>query len=182
LFGRYLHYFSSNEKLETHVVDCGEINNCAIKLPNENDKCLCFNNYKKKRVSFVVYVDLECILKKTDSDPRASQHHRVFSLAYYVYCSYDESLCYYRFRRNNYVAWFVEELRNLAYCVKSILSVNVPTETSTSEQWEAFCSVTCVKNRSRRMIHAIIAIWDSSAHSNCNLNYKNSHCISIVFP
>jgi len=38
LFCRCLHYFSSNEKLETHAVDYGGINDCAIRLSNENDK------------------------------------------------------------------------------------------------------------------------------------------------
>jgi len=110
-------------------VDCGEINDCAIKLPNEN------NNYsRKERVPFVAYADLKCILEKADSDPRASQY-RVFSLEYYVYCSYDESLCYYRFRRDkNCVAWFIEELRNLTHRVKSILSANVSMKTLSSKQ------------------------------------------------
>jgi len=92
---------------------------CAIRLSNENDKWLRFNTYnRKERVSFVVYANLECILEKTDSDPRASQHHRVLSLysSYYIHCFYDESLCYYRFHRDeDCVAWFVEELRNLTH-------------------------------------------------------------------
>jgi len=37
-----LHYFS---KLEIHAVDCGEINDCTIRLPNDNNKWLRFNNY-----------------------------------------------------------------------------------------------------------------------------------------
>jgi len=140
LFCRCLHYFNSNKKLETHAVNCGEINDCAIRLLNKNDMWLCFNNYsRKKQISFVVYTDLECILEKTDSDPRASQHHREFNLAYYVHCPYDESLCYYRFNRNkDCAARFIEELRNLAHRVKFILSANVTMETLSNEQWETF--------------------------------------------
>jgi len=33
-----LHYFGSNEKLKTHTMDCGQINDCAIRLPSEDDK------------------------------------------------------------------------------------------------------------------------------------------------
>jgi len=34
--------------------------------------------------------------------------------AYYVHCSYDDSLCMYRFHRDkDCVAWFAEELRGL---------------------------------------------------------------------
>ncbi|XP_011859255.1 PREDICTED: uncharacterized protein LOC105556762 [Vollenhovia emeryi] len=89
---RCLHYFSSNIKLQAHSVDCQQINNCAIVLPSEEDKWLSFNNHsRKERVPFVVYADLECVLKKTDTDTKANQHHQVFSIAYYVHCSYDNS-------------------------------------------------------------------------------------------
>ncbi|XP_070153685.1 uncharacterized protein [Polyergus mexicanus] len=44
---------------------------------------------RKERLPFVVYADLECVLRKTDGDPMAStytfQHHQVFSVAYYVH-------------------------------------------------------------------------------------------------
>ena len=42
---------------------------CAIRLPSEDDKWLEFGNYcNKERVPFIVYADLECILRKTESD------------------------------------------------------------------------------------------------------------------
>ncbi|XP_024885903.1 uncharacterized protein LOC112463640, partial [Temnothorax curvispinosus] len=129
---RCLHYFSSNEKLAAHTVDCQEMNDCAIKLPSDNDKWLAFKNHnRKERVPFVVYADLECTLEKMEADPETSrytyQHHRVFSIGYYVRCSYDESSSMYRFRRDkDCVAWFAEELRRLAHDVKTILSTNVP--------------------------------------------------------
>jgi len=73
-------------------------------MPNEDNKWLSFNNYyRKKLVPFIVYADLECTLEKMEMNMKTSsyiyQQYRVFSLAYYVYCSYDNSLCMYRFRR-----------------------------------------------------------------------------------
>ncbi|XP_011859466.1 PREDICTED: uncharacterized protein LOC105556961, partial [Vollenhovia emeryi] len=98
---RCLHYFSSNIKLQAHSVDCQQINNCAIILPSEEEKWLSFNNHsRKERVPFVVYADLECILKKMDTDPKTYQHHEVFSIAYYLHCSYDDSLSTYQFHRD----------------------------------------------------------------------------------
>ncbi|XP_070172318.1 uncharacterized protein [Polyergus mexicanus] len=96
---RCLHYFRSDDKLQSHIVDCREMNECAIRLPSDKDKWLAFNNYnRKERLPFVVYADLECVLR-TDGDPMAStytfQHHQVFSVAYYVHCSYDKSLAAY---------------------------------------------------------------------------------------
>jgi len=115
-------------------VDCRQINDCAIRLPSEDDKWLSFKNYcRKERMPFVVYADLECTLENMETeDPTTTsyqQHHRhqVFSIAYYIHCSYDNSLCMYRFRRGNgCVAWFAEELRKIVHKVKGILSANVP--------------------------------------------------------
>jgi len=39
------------------------------RLPSEDDKWLEFGNHcNKERVLFIVYADLECILRKTESD------------------------------------------------------------------------------------------------------------------
>ncbi|KYN10780.1 hypothetical protein ALC57_17078 [Trachymyrmex cornetzi] len=57
---RCLHYFDSSAKLEIHTEDCGKLNDCAIRLPSEDDKWLSFHNHcRKERVPFVVYADLE---------------------------------------------------------------------------------------------------------------------------
>ncbi|XP_043287506.1 uncharacterized protein [Venturia canescens] len=80
---RCLHYFSTIEKLQSHEVDCGVLNDCATNA-DEREK-------------------------------NKSQHHRVFSVGYYVKCSYDDSLSGYHERRGeDCVEWFVEELKQLA--------------------------------------------------------------------
>jgi len=56
---RCLHYFNSCEKL--HEVDCQKINDCAIRLPSEDDKWLEFDNYSNRER---VYADLECVLRQ----------------------------------------------------------------------------------------------------------------------
>jgi len=84
------------EKLETYVADCAEMNDC-VRLPSDDDKWLNFNNYRKEQVSFVVYIDLEYILEKTETEETSSytdQYHRIFSM-YYAHCSYDNSLSAY---------------------------------------------------------------------------------------
>ncbi|KAG5313777.1 YMD3 protein, partial [Pseudoatta argentina] len=59
-FFRCLHYFSTNEKLQSYVMDCEKINDSAIRLPSVDDKWLEFGNYcNKDRVPFIVYADLE---------------------------------------------------------------------------------------------------------------------------
>ncbi|XP_011688451.1 PREDICTED: uncharacterized protein LOC105450356 [Wasmannia auropunctata] len=104
------------------------LNECAVELPKEDAKWLTFSKHgNKERVPFVVYADLECVLEKMDPNLPESQHHKVHSIGYYVHCSYDDALSMYRCRRDkDCVAWFVEELKELAHKVKSALSVNVP--------------------------------------------------------
>ncbi|KYN39318.1 hypothetical protein ALC56_06305 [Trachymyrmex septentrionalis] len=60
---RCVHYFSTNEKLQLHVLDCRKINDCVIRLPSLNEKWLEFGNHcNKERVPFIVYADLECVI------------------------------------------------------------------------------------------------------------------------
>ena len=44
----------------------------------------------------MVYADLECILEKITNDEDISrftyQHHKVFSVGYYIHCVYDETI------------------------------------------------------------------------------------------
>ncbi|XP_032687210.1 uncharacterized protein LOC116851667, partial [Odontomachus brunneus] len=198
-FYRCLHYFHSNEKLESHAVDCEKLNDCAILLPSEDNKWLSFSNHsRKERVPFVVYADLECTLEKTVSEKEeegctshAYQHHKVFSIAYYLRCSYDDSVSYFRSRRDtDCISWFVEQLEKLAHRVKEKLSTNVDMETLSKEQWAAFHNATqchvCEKpfatKDTRVCDHChFTGRYRGPAHSNCNLNYKNSYHIPIVF-
>jgi len=66
----------------------------------------------------------------------------------------------------------------------------MPMETLSKQQWEAYCNATrchiCEKpfapddTRVRNHCH-LIGRYRGPAHSNCNLNYKNSFYIPIVF-
>ncbi|RLU15728.1 hypothetical protein DMN91_011483, partial [Ooceraea biroi] len=190
---RCLHFFHNNEKLKAHTADCQRMNDCAIVLLNEEDKWLSFTNYnRKERIPFVVYADLECILQKTGEDnPKLYHRHQVFSIGYYVRCNYDASLSGYRSCRDtDCIAWFVEQLKDLAHRVKAILSRNVPMKNLTRDECEKYNSAThchiCEKpfasDDTRVCDHChLTGRYRGPAHSNCNLNYKDSYTIPIVF-
>ena len=62
-----MHYFNTNEKLQSHVMDCEKMNDFAIKLPSMDDKWLEFENHcNKQSAPFIVYADLECFLRKME--------------------------------------------------------------------------------------------------------------------
>ncbi|KYN22653.1 hypothetical protein ALC57_04943 [Trachymyrmex cornetzi] len=191
-----LHYFDSSAKLEIHTEDCGKLNDCAIRLPSEDDKWLSFCNHcRKERIPFIVYADLECALERIDSDSQSAthtyHHHNVFSVGYYEHCSYDSSLSGYRFCRDkDCIPWFVKELRQLAHSVQSVISANVPMVDFTRDDWEKFNSAShchvCEKpftpddKRVRDHCH-LTGRYRGPTHSNCNLNYRDSRCIPVVF-
>ncbi|KYQ47054.1 hypothetical protein ALC60_13929, partial [Trachymyrmex zeteki] len=178
-----------------NVRSTDKLNDCAIRLPSE-DKWLSFCNHcRKECIPFIVYADLECVLEKMNNDSQSAthmyQHHNIFSIGYYVHYSYDSSLSGYRFRRDkDCIAWFAEELKNLAHSVQSIISANVPMVDFTRDDWEKFNSAShchvCEKpftpddTRVRDHCH-LTGRYRGPAHTNCNLNYKDSHCIPVVF-
>jgi len=117
---------------------------------------------------FVVYADLEYTLEKTETEETSKyQHHRVFSLTYYVHCSYDTSLCMYRFRRDkDCVAWFAEELRVLAHNVHSILSANVPMEITRDDLEKFNSAMYC------HVCEKPFAPYDTRVRDHCHLTRR----------
>ena len=93
-------------------------------------------------------------------------------------------------RDKDCIAWFAEELINLAHSVQSIISANVLMADFTRDDWKKFNCAThchvCEKlfapddTQIRDHCH-LTERYRDPAHSNYNLNYKDSHCISVVF-
>ena len=93
---------------------------------------------------FIVYADLECVLRKTESNREDAyqrqlsyvyQQHGAFSIGYYVRCAYDDALLSYHFHHDkDCIVWFVRQLNDLAHRVKNIVSVDVPMETLSKQQ------------------------------------------------
>ena len=63
----YLHFFRTKNKLESHKKLCEYKDFCNVIMPFEDSKILEFNQYQKSdKVSFIIYLDLECIKEKMD--------------------------------------------------------------------------------------------------------------------
>ena len=89
---------------------------------------------------------------------------------------------------NDCVPWFAEELRSLAHNVNTVLSANVPMADFSREDWQKFNSAmyshVCKKpfspDDTRVCDHShLTGRYRGPAY--CNLNYKDSHYIPVVF-
>lgn len=200
---RCLNFYTNMQKLECHMKNC--VNECQIEMPNNANKWIQFKNHQNQlKVPFIVYADTEAILRRIDSkEERANvfnedcstyayQEHIVYSVGYYFKCEFDNSLSYYACSGNNLncIDWFISELKSISKLVGGMLSQNVPMENMSLDEerdfhnLETVCSI-CHKPftvndvRARDHCH-FTGKYRGPAHTNCNLNYKESRTIPVV--
>jgi len=93
------------------------------------------------------------------------QHHRAFSIGtYYVHCSYDDLLSFYRFHRDK--GCIIEQLRDLAHNVKTIITANVPM---VDFDYEKFNNAT-----HRHVCKKSFAPDDTRVHNHCHLTGQDT--------
>lgn len=194
---RCLNYFIDLYKFEAHKVECNIRNDCVIEMPTTENNKMAFKNYKNQlQVPFIIYADIEALLKSPEQQPNGTdktivyQQHEAYNIAYYFKCSYDDKKSYYRSNRGkNCIEWFVKELYGLSKRVESIL--NSPTPLNMSMEDEVLFAMTqeceiCGKPytssdvRVRDHSH-LTGKYRGSAHNECNLLYRESRIIPVVF-
>ena len=175
--------------MQSHAIDCGKMNNCAIRLPNK-DKWLEFENYNhKERIPFIV--DLEYSTKNKTQEGRCVVH---VSTAQSMQCGLLRAL---------FVRWCVIVVSvlsrwrlysvvrattpNLTHRVKNIISANYGNARKNKEAYRnATRCYICEKSFTpddpwvRDHCH-LTDRYRGPVHSNCNLNYKNLLYISVIF-
>lgn len=195
---RCLCHFRELPKLEAHRINCMMQNDCAIKLPTENNKIIKFKNFRNKsRAPFVVYADIEAILKPSsqkifgdNSSTRIINEHEVYCVGYYHHCSYDERQSYYRAKRDpECIEWFTGEMLRVVHSVKSKLNKIVPIKMSMRDEMDFLSSSSChicerefesEDKRVRDHCH-FTGKYRGAAHSNCNTLYRENREIPVIF-
>ncbi|XP_076383905.1 uncharacterized protein LOC143261219 [Megalopta genalis] len=180
---RCLQYFKSQEKLSIHEIDCSRMNECALRLPTEDDKWLKFKNYAyKEPAPFVIYADLECLLEKEEDQGHGAycryQHHHAFSVGYYLHCRYDSSLSEYQAYRDEKgcISWFASKLHELSCKLQPVFDRTVPMAPLTAAQISTFRTATYC-----HVCEEPLGAYRGPAHSRCNLSYQSSYVIPVVF-
>lgn len=194
---RCLNHFSSAEKLGTHSLDCLNQNQYEIEMPTFNSNILEFSNFKNQlKVPFVIYADVESILKKPESvfsksdSTIAYQHHEVHSVGYYLKYLYTDSKSFYRSRRGvDCMRWFIQELNEIIKRVDIILHKPKPIQMTLEDEvlfiWSDDCHI-CgekfVEGKIKVRDHShITGEFRGAAHKKCNLEYQESDYIPVIF-
>lgn len=193
-----LNYFSSQNKLNKHLVNCAIQNDCQIEMPNETNNTIFFKNYKNQVVCpFIVYADIETLLKKpndsfsTRDTTIAFQQHEPYAVGYYLKCSYDDALSHYNSKRGpDCVDWFVKQLEFISYRLAYIFENIIPIIMTAQDEINFESSLSCficgkLFNRNIDIIvrdHChFTGKYRGAAHQACNLAYQNYRTIPIVF-
>ena len=195
---RCLHFFHTLSILEKHKVDCILINHCKIKLPSEKQNQLKFKNYKNKEwCQFIIYADMECILRPVEEEHlKEYQIHEAFSVGLYLKCGFDNSQSEYRYYRKledknqSPAEWFAQTLLDLSIKIAQFFDNPKPMTPLTREQERAYQEAkTChiceevfteqdVKHRDH---NHFTGEYRGPAHDRCNINYKDTRMVPVVF-
>ncbi|XP_031777427.1 uncharacterized protein LOC107981297 [Nasonia vitripennis] len=192
---RCLQIFYCKERLQMHENYCKNINKCRINLPDFKNNILKFEDYNKsEKVPFVIYADFECLLKPTENE-NAFQLHEAYSIGYYIKCSFDDSLSVYKsYRQKNEdeetpAKWFVRELKGISEKIDLLYKNPKPMRLTDLEELSFRGSTVChicrkpIKNDElavRDHCH-LTGRFRGAAHNSCNLNYKDSRFVPVIF-
>lgn len=194
---RCLNYFVEEAKLEEHKLECFERNDCVIEMPSKDESIMKFQNFKNQlNVPFIIYADIETLLKEpTDSFGQsgstvAYQQHEPYSIGFYFKCSYDSKFSYYKSKRGpDCIEWFVDELDQISERVEEIFLNPIPLNMSMEDEvlfaMTQECEI-CGAPYTDRDVPVrdhchLTGRYRGSAHSDCNLLYKESRNIPVVF-
>lgn len=173
------------------------LNDCKIDMPDEGKNIIEFDGFQKQLpVPFIVYADLESILKKPTSEfcktgsTEAYQEHEAYSVGYYFKSEYDDSKSYYKANRGtNCVSWFVNELHRISFEVCNILNNNKPMKLTADDEKkfkEATNCYICEKvfistDKKVRDHNHITGDFRGAAHNACNLLHQECRTIPVIF-
>ena len=195
--------YTTDKKLRKHEKVCENHSFCHLKMPDEDNKILKYvSGEKSLKVLFVIYADLEYLLKKINTcqnNPDKSYTekkatHRPSGYLLVACCSFDKSKneqkCY---RGKDCTKIFCMDLKDQAMkiinCEKKEM-IPLPDKEKESYENQKICHI-CKKEFSvdneDKNYHKVrdhchyTGKYRGAANNKCNLNYKISKEIHVVF-
>ena len=195
------HSYRTKNKLDAHNKICENHEYCHIEMPTKDNNIIKYNQGEKSiKLSFIVYADLECLLEKMstcyntleESSTTKINRHTPSGYSIFTHCSFDKSknkLDYYR--GEDCITKFCKDLREHAtkiinYEKKDTIPLTKKEEENYNNQ--KVCYI-CKKefDKSDKKHHKVrdhchySSKYRGAAHNICNLRYKMSKEIPIIF-
>ncbi|XP_044764456.1 uncharacterized protein LOC123321018 [Coccinella septempunctata] len=186
-----LNYFLTENNLNEHKKYCMKHDPSLIKFPI--DSHIEFKNYVyKQKVPYIIYADFESYLKKHNSSSTTFsksfkyQEHIPMSVGYYLKCNHDSSQSFYNsYTGENCMKWFNDELEMIANKLNIEIKNIKPMKSYPKNGMSDLCHI-C--ERSFTAGDESVIDHDhftgeirGQAHKICNLQYKKSFMIPVVF-
>ena len=167
-------------------------------MPDKDNNILkCNSGEKWMKVPFIRYVDIECLLENIsncNNDPNKSSTIKINKLipsgySLLTYCSFDNTknrLSHYRGQGCMKMLFkeLKEHAKRVIYCEKKEI-ISLKDEENESYENQKFCYI-CKKrftNDNKKVRHHchFTQKYRAGAHNKCNINYKISRNIPVVF-
>ena len=190
------HSYRTENKLNVHKKVCENRNYCKIEMPSNDNNFIRYNQGEKSlKLPFVIYADLECILKKIStcynnpdlsSTTKISQHVPS-GYSIFTNCIFDKSynkLSYYR--GEDCMKRFCKDLRDHATRIidfkkKFIIPLTKDEEDSYNNEKKCHICMKDFDNDKVKDYCYFTGKYRGAAHSKCNLKHKIPKNIPIIF-
>ena len=192
---RCLNPFWCEQSLNKHLEYCSNHEAVKIEMPKKDDILKFKNYYKGERVPFIIYADMESLIKPIQScepNPRGSytkkyQKHEPISYSYYIKC-FDDNV--FSQEPKTYTGLgamqkFVESLEEDIKIIANIPEVDMifgkeKTERFNEETKCWICKGELNNDKVRDHCH-FTGRYRGAAHNSCNLKYKKPNFTPVVF-
>ena len=195
--------YTTENKLESHKEVCENHDYCCVEMPNEDNKILKYNHGEKSiKAPFIIYADLEFLLEKMntcyDSLEKSSttkiEKHTPSGYSLFTYCLFDETknkIGYYR--GEDCMKKVCLDLREhvtkiINYEKKEMILLTKKEEKNHNKQKVChICRKEFSTDGSNNKYHKVkdhchyTEKYRGVAHDICNLRYKTSKEIPVVF-
>ena len=190
--------FRTENALKNHENVCKDHDYCYIEMPDKDNNIVKYNpGEKSMKIPFVIYGDLECLLEKMSTcciGPEKSStiklnKHTSSGFSLFTHCSFDmtkKKLDYYR--GENCMKVFCKVLkehdeRKMYWEKKEMIPL---TDEENRSYENEKCSYICKKrftkeNKKVRDHCNFTGKYRGATHGKCNMNYKITKDITIVF-
>ena len=190
------HSYRTENKLNAHKKIRENHEYCDIEMSSPNNNIIKYNQGEKSlELPFIIYADLECLLKKIDTcynNPDSSSTTKIdqqipSGYSIYTNCSFDKSnnkLSYYR--GEDCMKRFCKDLKDHATKIidfkkKPMIPLTKEEEDNYNKENTCYICKNDVNNDKVRDHCHFTGKYKGAAHNTCNLRYKIPKNIPVIF-